>query len=100
VIPPPLRASSGTTDVSAETERKIMSTIEIRAIPVIRYVLTKYENNGKRAGSTPLGEFANAKAVNYVGQEVAKANDCEFHAAPALRIRWADDPAREDGEHD
>lgn len=77
-----------------------MSTIEIRAIPVIRYVLTKYENDGNLAGSTPLGEFDNAKAVNYVGQEVARANECEFHAAPALRIRWADDPRREEGEHD
>lgn len=73
-----------------------MSNVQIRAIPVIRYVLTKFDDDGQSVGSTPLGEFDNAKHVNYVGGLVATAAGGSFEAAPALKIRWADEPSTAD----
>jgi hypothetical protein len=81
--------------VKAETK-----VINIAVRPVIRYVLTKYESGKGGAGSEPLGEFESVKHANYIGQQVAKAQECDFEAAPHLRIKWADDPNIARGEHE
>lgn len=81
--------------MKAETK---ITNISVRA--VIRYVLTKYDEGDGSVGSECLGEFQSVKHANYIGQQVAKAQGCNFEASPAFRIRWADDPCIARGERE
>lgn len=50
-----------------------LTKVEYRVRPVVRYMVTRYEEKGPRsAGSTPKGEFDNAHIAYEVGCALAK----------------------------
>lgn len=46
-------------------------TVEYRVRPVIRYHVTRFENDGNKAGVESLGEFDNESQANKVAKALA-----------------------------
>ncbi|HEY5849633.1 MAG TPA: hypothetical protein VIT62_02530 [Lysobacter sp.] len=76
-----------------------MKKVEIRVIPVTRFVVARYCVDGNGASSSPLGEFDNefyAERVAAAARAFEGTPDCEAmdadHMAKALK-RLAGDPA-------
>lgn len=49
-----------------------MEKIEYRVRPVTRYIVTRYEEDGRGAGSDPKGEFDNYETAYAVGYALCK----------------------------
>lgn len=54
--------------------REKMEKIEYRVRPVTRYVVTRYEEDGRGAGSEPKGEFDNYETAYAVGYALAQSD--------------------------
>jgi hypothetical protein len=46
--------------------------VEYRVRPVTRFIVTRYEEDGRGAGSAPIGEYANEDTAYAVGYAMCK----------------------------